>query len=94
MYTQKFYVSNQMRSRIFRQQAFGPALATTPLVEQHDAIKLGIKKSAMHRPRLASRSSMDEDDRESFRIPAFFEVDLMTTPDLQKPVAIWFQRWI
>ena len=83
---QRIHVGNQMRRRIIGQRSTWSALATTALIEQDDAEKCSIEKSAVGGTRLAARSAVHEKHRESFGISALLEINPMSPAHLQ-PIA-------
>jgi hypothetical protein len=69
-------------------------LAATALVEQYDAKKLGVKKSAMRRTSLAAGTAVNKQHRKTSRISAFLKIYLVSSAHVEQAIAIGRQRGI
>ena len=83
-----------MRRCVIGKRTKRRALAATALIEQDDAIEIGVEESAMRGTRLAARAPMDKNYREAMGISAFLEIDSMTASDIEKVAVKRFKRGI
>ena len=85
---QPIHVGNQMRRRVIGKRTKRSALAATTLIEQDDAIKIGIEESAMHGTRLTTRTAVNKNHRRSLRISAFLKINSMSAADIEQVATI------
>src|SRR5690606_13999853 len=78
-------VRDEVPGRVVDERGVGTALAAAALVEQNDAVARGVEEAALPRARAAARSTVEEHDGLSIRVPGLFEIDRVLGRDVEVP---------
>ncbi len=94
MLAQFLHVFDEMPRGVVHEAGVGPALAAATLVEQDDAIALGIEEAAHLGIGAAAGTAVNKHGRLAPRIAALLVVDLVDFRDSQEAGAIGLYGWI
>lgn len=94
MPAQALDIVDQMGSGIVGQVAMRPRAAGPALVENDNAVVMGIEEPAMGRGRAGTRPAMQEDDRRPFRVAALFPVHGVAAIEIEHPGGKGFDGWV
>ena len=82
MFTYRLDVGDQGLGRVSDQLGMRYRTATTALIEQDDAIDLGIEKTSMVRFTAGTGTTMNKQDRQAIRVTALFDMQDMRRFDI------------
>src|SRR5262245_29195280 len=91
---QPLHVVDQIPGRVFAQLRVGTAFPTAALIEQNDAVMVGIEKTPVFGQSPAPRSAVNEHRGTPLRVAAFFEVNLVKLRNAQHSGAVGLQGWV
>lgn len=73
-----------MTGRVVHQVSIGSRFPSTALIEQDDAVVLGVKEASAVGKDAASGTAVNKDDGIATRVTDFFKVDVVPCIDLQE----------
>jgi hypothetical protein len=97
MLSQLFHVSDKVMGRVglkIDRRVVGerPASPAHPLVEQHDAITVWIKRATVAGGASRSGASVDYERRLASRVPADLPIDEVAVPDIKQSSLVGLDR--
>ena len=84
VHAKRFDVRDQMPGRVVGERRVRLALAATALIEEHDAIALGVEEATLPGTRPAARSTVQEDGGLTVGVARLLEVERVLRRDLQE----------
>ena len=86
-------IGHQVPGGVMRDLGKGLRTPRAALVEQHDAIVLGIEIATLVRPRAAARPAMQEQGRRAGGIARLFPIKTMPVADIKHAGGEGFDGW-